>query len=154
MLLPPKGKNSEKPNILVQPQKSFQREMNMKSEGLALLMKEVSKSKSVCIPKSVQIILNQFPSIADDRNQGLPPHRSVDNRIDLILSASLPNLPYYRLNSSETEILQKQVEELLSEGLIRPSISPCAIPTLLVPKKNGDWRMCADSRAVNKITIK
>ena len=67
--------------------------------------------------------------------------------------ASIPNLPAYRSNLEETKELQRQVDELM-KGYIHESVSPCAVPVLLVPKKDGTWRMCVDCRAVNNIMVK
>ena len=47
-----------------------------------------------------------------------------------------------------------QVEKLISKGLIKGSLSPCAIPAPLGPKNNRRMRMCVDSQAINMITIK
>nr|KYP55075.1 Transposon Ty3-G Gag-Pol polyprotein [Cajanus cajan] len=85
---------------------------------------------------------------------GLPPLRGIEHQIDLVSGASLPNRPAYRTNPQETKEIESQVQELLEKGWVRKSLSPCAVPVLLVPKKDGKWRMCCDSRAINNITVK
>ena len=77
---------------------------------------------------------------------GLPPKRSIHHHIDLIHGAILPNKPAFRMNPKETMEIQRQVEELISKGLVWVSLSPCSVSALLVPKKDGSMRMCVDSR--------
>lgn len=68
--------------------------------------------------------------------------------------AVIPNKAAYRMSPKENAKLQRQVEVLIGKGLVKESISPCAVLALFVPKKDGSLRMCIDSKAVNKITIK
>ncbi|RVW13255.1 Transposon Ty3-G Gag-Pol polyprotein [Vitis vinifera] len=78
----------------------------------------------------------------------------IEHQIDSVPGATIPNQPAYRSNPEETKELQRQVEELLTKGHVRKSMSPCAVPVLLVPKNDGTWRMCVDCRAINNIMVK
>lgn len=108
------------------------------------------------LPPSVAKLLQDFHDMfpEEDAKLELPPIRGIEHQIDFIPGATIPNRPAYRSSPEETKEIQRQVGELLSKGYVRESMSPCAVPVLLVPKKDGSWRMCVDSRAVNKITIK
>jgi hypothetical protein len=66
----------------------------------------------------------------------------------------MSNKAAYRLTPQENEEVKRQVQDLMDKGLVREILSPCTIPTVLSSKKDGGWRMCTDSRAINKITIR
>ena len=107
------------------------------------------------LPSGFEFILQEYGDVFPEESPaGLPPFRGIEHQIDLVPGASLPNRPAYRTNQEETKELQRQVDELMEKGHIRESMSPCAVHVLLVPKKDGSWRMCVDCRAINNITIK
>ncbi|XP_066374965.1 uncharacterized protein [Miscanthus floridulus] len=110
---------------------------------------------SLDIPPAVANILQEYADVfPKDLPPGLPPLRGIEHQIDLIPGAQLPNRAPYRTNPDETKEIQRQVQALLDKGYIRESLSPCSVPVLLVPKKDGSWRMCVDCRAINNITIR
>ena len=65
----------------------------------------------------------------------------------------MDNVAVY-VNPRKIELAREQVLSLLDTGIIKESEAPFNSPTLLVPKKNGQFRMAVDYRMLNRKTIK
>jgi len=64
-----------------------------------------------------------------------------------------PQTTIYRMSEHELIELKKQINSLLENGFIKPSLSPYGSPCLFV-KKDGSVRLVVDYRKLNAITIK
>ena len=60
----------------------------------------------------------------------------------------------YRAAPGKRTEIERQVAELLADGVVEESCSPWASPVVLVRKKGGQWRFCIDYRRLNAVTIK
>jgi hypothetical protein len=89
-----------------------------------------------------------------DLPKRLPPSRDVDHRIEVVPGSVPPSMAMYRMSPTELDELKRQIDDLESKHVLRPSKSPFGAPVLLTKKKDGTWRFCVDYRALNAITIK
>ena len=106
------------------------------------------------LPSSLLSLLKEFQDVfPDELPHGLPPLRVIEHRIDLIPGDPLPNRAAYRTNPEDTKEIQRQIQDLLEKGYVRESLSPCAVPVILVPKPDESERMCMDCRPINAITV-
>ncbi|KAK1653770.1 hypothetical protein QYE76_071575 [Lolium multiflorum] len=113
----------------------------------------VDKDTQKTVPHIVSMVLNSFEDVFAEPT-GLPPHRRADHTIPLMPGASPVNLRPYRYSPMQKNEIEKQIRELIAQGVIQPSASPFASPVLLVGKKDLTWRLCVDYRHLNALTIK
>ncbi|GFX62317.1 retrovirus-related Pol polyprotein from transposon 17.6 [Trichonephila clavipes] len=76
----------------------------------------------------------------------------IEHRINTRDHLPVAVLPY-RMNPSKKEILKREIDRLLAEGVIEKCESPYASPVVLIPKPNGTFRLCIDYRKLNEITV-
>ena len=60
--------------------------------------------------------------------------------------------PPHRLGPEKEAEAEKQIQELLSKGLIEPASGAWGSPVVLVRKKDNSWRFCIDYRRLNSVT--
>ncbi|GJS23098.1 putative reverse transcriptase domain-containing protein [Tanacetum coccineum] len=98
-------------------------------------------------------VVREFADVFPDELPGLPPAREIEFGIELIPGAEPISKAPYRMAPVELKELKEQLQEMLENGFIRPSVSPWGAPVLFVKKKDGSMRLCIDYRELNRITI-
>ena len=102
--------------------------------------------------KQVEKFMEEYKDIFTSPN-GVPLHYKVNHSIDLTPRAPLPNRLIYRCSLLENEETKCHIQELLQNGHICPSSSPCRSPVVLLQKKDGTWRLYINYKALNKIIV-
>ncbi|GBN67128.1 Retrovirus-related Pol polyprotein from transposon 297 [Araneus ventricosus] len=99
--------------------------------------------------KKMSYLLEKFDSIF---KPGGDPTPYAEHHINTGNSPPVAGPPY-RMNPAKRELLKKELDSLLADGIIEECESPYASPVVLVPKPNGSMRLCVDFRKLNATTI-
>ncbi|KAL0533670.1 hypothetical protein IC582_027711 [Cucumis melo] len=114
----------------------------------------LSKNLGETVPKEILCALEKYRDVmSDSLPKFLPPRRMIDHEIELVPGAKPPAKNAYCMTPPELAELQKQLDELLNVGFIRPVKAPYGAPILFQKKKDGSLRLCIDYRALNKLTV-
>ena len=98
-------------------------------------------------------IINRFKGIIATSNFDLGSTDIIKHTIDVQGNPPI-RLRAYRPPFKQKEEIDRQVQEMLDHGIIRPSKSPWAAPVVLVKKKSGEMRFCINYRQLNNATKK
>jgi hypothetical protein len=108
---------------------------------------------SELLPPEFTALLAEFVHLFKPPTE-LPPPRDCDHSIPLIPGAQPVFVRPYRYAPVLKTEIERQVADMLEQGLIQKSSSAFSSPVLLVKKKDNTWRFCVDYRHLNAITVK
>ncbi|XP_073294470.1 uncharacterized protein [Primulina huaijiensis] len=119
--------------------------------GYLIYAVDVTEKKKEVGREEIHVVA-EFADVFPDEIPGFPPVREVDFGIELMPGTSPISRDPYKMAPAELRELKAQLQDLLDNGYIRPSVSPWSAPVLFVRKKDGTMRLCIDYRQLNKVS--
>ncbi|XP_041994863.1 uncharacterized protein LOC121744871 [Salvia splendens] len=104
------------------------------------------------LPPGVLSVLEGFQGVFGTP-VGMPPFRPFDHHVHLLPGTRPVNVRPYRYPYFQKNEIERQVKDMLDQGIIQRSNSPFSSPVLLIRKKDGTFRFCIDYRALNNATV-
>ena len=97
--------------------------------------------------------IKRYSEIFSSNPKGPTPTNAIFHEIDTGENKPV-NQPPHRASPAQRCSIEKIVEEMRENKVIKPSKSPWASPVVLVSKKDGSTRFCVDYRKINSLTKK
>ncbi|TYK04093.1 ty3-gypsy retrotransposon protein [Cucumis melo var. makuwa] len=124
------------------------------NQGALSILGSVVDTREPEVSLSFEPVVREYPDVFPDELPGLPPSREIDFAIELEQNTVPISKAPYRMTPAELKELKVQLQKLLDNGFIRPSVSPWGAPVLFVKKKDGLMRLCIDYRELNKVIVR
>ena len=122
------------------------------------VMKEILEKKidtsDYNLNKELKSLLTEFEVIIAISTDDLKRSKLLPHSIQLKKGYIPIKQRTYRISKVKADILKKELTKLINKRLIVPSHSPWSSPIVIIPKKNGKWRLCIDYRKLNEMTVK
>ena len=101
----------------------------------------------------VETLLQKYQNLFSKGDTDLGRTNVVSMKIDTGNHPPVKQKPY-RTPFAERPMVEQQLADMLSAGVVSPSSSPWASPIVIVPKKDGTKRVCVDYRkGVNRVFV-
>lgn len=98
----------------------------------------------------IKVLISEFPDVFREQ----PGYCDVVlHQINLVEDAKPFKIPPYRLSPAKRESLLIQIQDMLDQDIITEISSDFCSSPVLVPKKDGTWRLAIDYRQLNSITV-